>query len=293
MAREISCRGELNQTTVAPLVAGLVSARTDTSDPIVLDLRSMEFAHPFPLAVLAAQLEVQEHREGAVAIRCPVQSGARQYLASCGFLQEAAQHVEVVGDDGLRYRRRSWGANTVLPLTRLRAGEDIAPVLEKVDGRLDVLLRGDRGRADSVRAPIRSTIREMCVNIFHHAAYDTGWIAAQQYRNGRTGTPYVEIGVADAGRGIRASLATQYPQVAEVPDAEAVGQALRGRSRRGASYLGGGFFVLQRAAKELDGRFYLRSGHGAALRPRRGGLRTIEAKDPWPGTHLRVALTCQ
>jgi hypothetical protein len=293
VATDVPCRGELNQTTVAPLVAALVSERNSPSDPVVLDLRDLEFAHPFPLAVLAAQLEAQVPPDGAVAIRCPLQAGARQYLASCGFLQEAAQHVEVVGDDGLRHRSKSWAANTVLPLTRLRAGEDIAPVLERVDDRLDVLLRGDRGRADSVRAPIRSTIREMCVNIFHHADYDTGWIAAQQYRNRRTGVPYVEIGVADAGRGIRTSLATEYPQVAEVPDAEAVGQALRGKSRRGAAYLGGGFFVLQRAAKELDGRFYLRSGHGAALRPRRGGLRTIEADERWPGTHLRIALTCQ
>lgn len=293
MTKEYSCRRELNQTTVAPLVAGLISEDPDPSDPVVLDLRPVEFAHPFPLAVLASQLQAQGFPSGSVSIRCPRQAGARQYLASSGFLQEASRHVEVVGDEGLRHRSKSWSANTVLPLTRLREGDEIADLLGKVDSRLDSLLSADQSQSDSVRAPIRSTIREMCANIFHHADYDTGWIAAQKYRNRQTGTPYVEIGVADAGRGIRGSLATAYPRLAEVTDAEAVGEALRGKSRRGASHLGGGFFVLQRAAKELDGRFYLRSGQGAALRPRRGGLQMHEAEAPWPGTHLRVALSCQ
>lgn len=164
MATEVSCRGELNQTTVASLVAALVSAPTAPSYPLVLDLRAVEFAHPFPLAVLAAELEAQDHPEGAVAIRCPVQLGARQYLASSGFLQEATRHVEVVGDDGLRHRSKSWGANTVLPLTRLRAGEDIARVLQKVDDRLDTLLRADRdqSRIDSVTL---ETVRRRAIRL--------------------------------------------------------------------------------------------------------------------------------
>lgn len=292
MTSEVACARELNQTTVAPLVAAIVGADAGAGDDVLLNLDRLCFAHPFPLTVLSSLLESHTVGTGSVSIRCPSDPNACRYLAAAGFIQEICEYVTVEGDQGLRRKRRSWGANTVLPLTKLLQDTEIQEVLEQIDRRLKSLLKPGEARRNAVLASVRSTVREMCVNIFQHAACQTGWIAAQQYVNRYDGMPYVEIGVADAGRGIRASLATAYPELREATEMTAIREALSGRSRRQDPTSGTGFFVLQRAADQLDGQFYLRSGRGAVMRPRRGGLHLSTAESPWQGTHLKVVVTC-
>lgn len=292
MTCTVSARSELTQTTVAPLVAAVEELSTGSASNVILDLRSLLFAHPFPLVVLAAVVEARGEDGDAVTIRCPSSPDACQYLAACGFLQEMDGQATLEGDKGLSARPKSWGAGTVLPVTRLDHDGDVAAVLDRIDRRLGRLLEQPKWEADRIISAVRSSVQEICANIFQHAAYDIGWIAAQQYRNQYTGIPYVEIGIADAGRGIKASLSTAYAALRDAPDSTAIREALNGRSRRHGRHGGTGFRVLQRAAKELDGQFYLRSGRGGAMRPRRGGLRHSTAEESWPGTHLKLVVSC-
>jgi hypothetical protein len=58
------------------------------------------------------------------------------------------------------------------------------------------------------------------------------------------------------------------------------------------AFRGNGYFVLQKATKELSGSFQLRSGTAEVVRPRGGGNRRRDGLAAWPGTFLDVSLTC-
>lgn len=107
------------------------------------------------------------------------------------------------------------------------------------------------------------------------------------------GKNFVRVGIADAGRGIRASLTPEHPDLATLRDGAVLHRMIeQGLSSRTSGSRGMGYFVLRRAARRLDGSFYLRSGGGAVQQLRRRALEAVEGLVPWRGTHLEISLTC-
>ena len=287
-------RGELTIQTLSALVDPIVDGSgLSEAESILLDLSDVTFVTPGSLAPLAALLELVSERLPPVNVRAPTNGDCRRYLAAAGLLQVLRGFVAVGGAEELDGIEPSSTVPTVLPLTRLGGQAEIPVLLHQLEDRLDEMLGcGDESWARTKR-PILSTIRELCENVFQHAGGAPGWLAAQKYRNRRNGKPYVEIAIADAGHGVRRTLATRYTEMLTVTDGAALGRmVLEQLTRHTNAYRGTGYYVLQLATKELDGSFWLRSGSGALNRPRRGSLSSIDGLTAWPGTHLQTRLTC-
>jgi hypothetical protein len=281
--------GELDDRTVDRVADPLVRHRNGNRGHSI-DLSAVTFVTPFALVSLAAILSFRNNR-GGIRIGCPESQDCRQYLAVSGFLQAMRPFVSFEGVDDLIDTAPSWSADTVLPLTRLEADE-IQDLHQGVQRRLGNMLRGAAHRPRDL-APILSTIQEACANVFQHARCRDAWLAAQRYLNRYTRDPYVEVAIADAGCGIRESLATRFRNFSRLSDGEVLERMLtEGLSRFEDPNRGTGYWVLQDATRQRDGSFYLRSGSGAVRRPRGSGLQRVVLSTRWPGTQLQVRLTC-
>lgn len=220
-------------------------------------------------------------------------------MARSGFFERIRDSIEVEGEGKMDSVSTHRSAHTLLPLTRLdtEKGEnaEIQRLIRQVDKRLGEMLGSGGERWRRQKSSIRSTIRELCMNIFHHADADEGWIAAQRYFNHYTGEPYIEIAIGDAGQGIRRSLVSSYPELHSAGDSVVMRRMVTERLTSSKDQRrGNGYYVLQRATRLLDGSFLLWSGDGAVQQNR--GSQKLQASNhatSWPGTQLKVRLTCR
>lgn len=119
----------------------------------------------------------------------------------------------------------------------------------------------DRCQVESpADAAIRICLDELAENVVHHADSDTGGFAAAQ------GTPRrrrFEVGIADLGIGIQASL-TKNPKYASIPnDAEAITTAMEPFvTSTPVRNLGTGLFVTNLLLRQNGGDLLVRSGYG-------------------------------
>lgn len=295
MSVSLTLSGELSVHTAAPVIDPLVAdghAIARAGD-ITLDLTNVTFVTPSSMVTLAAIIESRCRCFAPIQLAVPKNGDCRRYLAAAGFVQAVCNFVPIVGGDDLIGREPANRTEAVLPLTRIAKSDEMPSVLRDLEERIDAMLgRGDASW-DSAKRGIVSTLRELGENVFQHAGGAPGWIAGQRYRNRSSGKEYVEIAIADAGRGVRRSLATRYTELLTATDGEALERALReGLSSSAIPERGTGYFVLQHWTKQSDGSFYLRSGTGAVTRPRRRPLHRVDGLGAWPGTQLQFRLTC-
>lgn len=153
------------------------------------------------------------------------------------------------------------------------------------------------GEPEQARA-VHYVLSEMIRNVREHSDSPHGAVVCAQYYRGGDGTrPYVSVGVADTGRGIRESLRWNYPDIAE--DGEALLKAIQpgvtgavatqyGRSNNA----GAGLFYTRRLA-EVSGQ-YFGLGSGAAIfrtstaQKRPPDNRLAFEISPFPGTLVSV-----
>lgn len=284
----------MTREKVTALIAPFLSGASQ-GEHVFLDVSDISWATPFSLVTLAAFLDHFHKCAKGIRLICPADDDCRQYLAASGFLQQVPKEVGVIRGDDLRLARPS-GAETVLAVTRLDREADVAEVSAKVETRLDEMLGTGDPEWTRTKGAVLDTLGELCENVFLHADYDVGWVGAQRYLNRYQGRHWVEIGIADAGQGIRRSLTPVYPKLGELSDGRIIERAVEEELSRLTTpdrRRGTGFHVLKKATREYDGSFYLRSGSGAVERKRRrSNLERTEDLDGWPGTQLEVAITC-
>mgnify|MGYP006282927251 CR=1 FL=1 len=290
-AFEVSCRSELDHTRVSRIVRHILTQGVGGNRKGVLDLSSLEFITPSSIVTLSTLLNRSSHGFRRLRIVCPNDSNSLNYLGASGFFEHLPSYVDLEEDFGHRSDRGSWAAETVLPLTELNNPEDVGVISEKIEDRIKKMMgETSNNRWDAVRARISSTAKELCQNVFDHARVDHGWVAAQKYSN--ASPPYIELAIGDAGCGIRASLEDRFPDFRRQRESTVLRKVInKGLSRREEG--GMGYRVLQRAADELDGQFWLRSGRGTVKKQRfRSKIDTSTNDCKWPGTHLMVRLSC-
>jgi len=259
---------------------------------ILLDLSEVTFVTPGSLAPLAALVEYMSKMLPPLRLQAPADPDCRRYLAAAGLLQMLRKFVTVRGAEELDGVGPSNSADAVLPLTRLGGQSDLFPFLQHLEHRLDAILGYADDSWNATKRPIISTVRELCENVFQHARGAPGWLAAQKYHS-RDGKPFVEISIADAGAGVRRTLATNHTEFLTTTDGEALERMVKEHlSRHTDPQRGNGYYVLQEATRELDGSFFLRSGSGGVGRQRRSRLQSEDGLGYWPGTHLELRLTC-
>lgn len=287
-------RGALDMRALSPLVHPILNGAggAHAPDEILLDLTEVTFVTPGSLAPLAALVERASSSLPPIRLQAPVNPDCRRYLASAGLLQILRELVTVVGAEELDGVGPSSSSDSLLPLTRLCGQSELESFLKHLERRLDEMLGCADDSWDATKRPIISTVRELCENVFQHAGGAPGWVTAQKYRPA-TGNPFVEVAIADAGIGVRRTLATHHTEFLTTSDGEALERMVKEHLSRHTDPLrGNGYYVLQEATRELDGSFLLRSGSGAVERRRRSRLIRRDGLEHWPGTHLDMRLTC-
>lgn len=295
MDSTVAVSGQLTIQSAAPLIDAMLRAgdMSSITPSLSLDLSGVTFVTPSGIVALAAMIEHAHSRLSALRVILPRHLDCRRYLAAAGFAQAISRWADVPQSEDVCGIEPSAGVDTLLPLCRLSGTEEIPELLRGLEHALDAMLGHGDASWDSTKQPILSTIRELCDNVFQHAGGAPGWVAAQKYRNRISGKDYVEIAIGDTGRGIRRTLATRFTELLKVSDGEALERMLVEHLTRSTNaYRGVGFFVLQKATKDLDGSFFLRSGAGALERARRGALVRKEGLSVWPGAQLEMRVTC-
>lgn len=294
--------GELTpvDSEIATAFDALVARRGRAySQDLLFDLSGVHFVWPSGLVTLRTLLSTPEIWScDRVTLRLPTAEGCRQYLGVAGFLHGLPAEVTIDSPE-TNANAGTWSAQTLLPLTSINTLQELEQLAHCITTRLDEMLgQGQAAAPDEPwrrqKSAIVSAIREMCHNVLEHAGAG-GWIAAQRYRAKRTGAPFLEIAVADAGCGVRTSIARTHRSLGRAAEAAVLRSVVeQGLSRFGTDPTrGNGYGVLKRATRECDGSFFLRSGGGILEHPRRGPLRTAERSVRWPGTYLMLRLACR
>jgi hypothetical protein len=149
--------------------------------------------------------------------------------------------------------------DVLLEVTPIASSSDVSRVTYAVIGRLAQILQNHLGYDDRDVHNVSSAISEACHNICDHSGGD-GVVMAQRHTS-KIGIPFVVIGVADAGIGIRKSLCRSHPEMASCTHEHAIRSALqKGISGRAEEDRGLGLPHILHIVHNYNGRLQIRSG---------------------------------
>jgi anti-sigma regulatory factor (Ser/Thr protein kinase) len=269
-----------------------IGAAVESGYRVTVDLSAASYITPSGMAWLWAALRSigrSAAASGQVAELCvipPSPSRTPHY-----FLKWMGLYERLV-EDGIRCdyepppqllppaRERALKSETLLTMTPIRSMDNVRETVRFALGHIGAILRGPMGYGPTDVQAVALVLSEACANICDHAlcAPDNdghlspcGMVTAQLVQPpGRRGSPrpepYLMIGVADDGCGIRESLQKAHPQAADWSDEEVLHAALR----RGVSGVpdedrGLGLDTIASLVARYQGTLHLRSG-GARLR---------------------------
>jgi hypothetical protein len=115
-------------------------------------------------------------------------------------------------------------SDALLPMTPVRLQQDVEAIVNTSLEHIGTILKKHLGYQQRDVMNFATVLSETCKNILDHSE-DMGMIAAQKYRVKR-GRPFVMIGVADGGCGVRASLSRAHPGADTWDDETALRRAL-------------------------------------------------------------------
>jgi hypothetical protein len=154
-------------------------------------------------------------------------------------------------------------SDVLLPVTPVRAAEDVHQVVSHIQQRATAILTSELGIDPKATMGFAMALSEACQNIVEHAGTG-GWVAVQSYHwRRRLARRVVVIAVADAGVGFRHSLEpTQAKRFGERwGDAAALEAALiQGVSRFRDPGRGQGLKGIRNYISRWDGKLSIRSG---------------------------------
>src|SRR3989449_545676 len=178
-----------------------------------------------------------------------------------GFFREAAGLFEI---HGRVPRVKGDESDVLLPVTPVRAAEDVQAVVSRIQQRASAILASELGLEPKATMGFAMALSEACQNIVEHAGTG-GWVAVQSYHwRRKLARRVVVIAVADAGVGFRHSLEpTQAKRFGERwGDAAALEAALiQGVSRFRDPGRGQGLAGIRRYLARWEGKVAIRSGN--------------------------------
>ena len=276
--------------TLGSLDPAFTAAAEVEGEPVVLDLRSVEFVEPAGLCGLAALLEFLISRNGEVGLALSGRN-VPAYLERMDFFRVFGDRVRTNVDVAALEERRRGNPGTLQELVNFHSEEEIPGIIN----RISEILENKEYRLRE-RAAICATLSEICANAVEHGHSPFGaYAAVQAYQHivsgGRSSRgEEVIVAIADGGVGVRDTL-SRNPKYAEhtASDTDALRHALKmGVSGTGEIGRGGGLAVVGQISTRAGGSLSLRSGAG---RITYYGDRTNSRNvPPFPGTFVRVSL---
>ncbi|HYL21660.1 MAG TPA: ATP-binding protein [Gemmatimonadales bacterium] len=251
--------------------AGALAEATKNGERVLFDAHATEWASPYGLVgLLAAGQAVRGGAGGGAGsvgsaerplLTAPTQADVLTYWTRAGFFREAADLFEIHGK--LPRAKPAEDSDVLLPVTPVRAAEDVHAVVSKIQQRASAILASELGLDPKATMGFAMALSEACQNIVEHAGTG-GWVAVQAYHwRRKLAKRVVVIAVADAGVGFRHSLEpTQSKRFGERwGDAAALEAALiQGVSRFRDPGRGQGLAGIRRYLTRWDGKIAIRSG---------------------------------
>ena len=242
--------------------AGAFAAATQDGERLLFDAHAAEWASPYGLVGLLAAGEAAQRAGGErPLLTAPTQTEVLTYWTRAGFFREAAELFEIHGK--LPRVKAADESDVLLPVTPVRAAEDVHAVVSNIQQRASTILASELGLDPKATMGFAMALSEACQNIVEHAGTG-GWVAVQAYHwRRKLARRVVVIAVADAGVGFRHSLEpTQSKRFgARWSDAAALEAALiQGVSRFRDPGRGQGLAGIRRYLSRWEGKIAIRSG---------------------------------
>ena len=275
--------------TMGSLDPAFEAATHVSGEPVVLDLRSVEFVEPAGLCGLAALLEYLIPRCEEVNLALAGRD-VPAYLERMNFFRLFGGRVRTNADVASLEERRRHNPGTLQELVNFHTEQEIPGIIERISEILE-----NQGYRLKERVAICSVLSEVCANAAEHGSSSFGAYAAVQAYHHIVSGPRrrgeeVLVSIADGGVGVRETL-SRNPKYAEqtTTDNDALRLALEmGVSATGEIGRGGGLALVARIAADSGGSLSLRSGTGrVTVYENRKNSRNVPE---FPGTFVRVSL---
>jgi hypothetical protein len=258
----------------ATLGAGLRKCRLD----------SLSFIDAYGLVGMAIAMRAGLAGGEKVEVTAPARRGMREHLAAMGFDAFLRQFDHAALETEAETMESS---GVVVPLRSAADAGGEQAISQLLWDQL-------RDQVDpQVLAALGEGVWEMVANALEHSSSDAS-VMAQVYRSSRHGQPpdhddKVQVVIGDAGRGIRAALASS-PHYAPESDLEAIELALEYlvSSVHEDPGRGQGLSTTAEQVAGLGGKVVIRSGEGKLTLA--GQERSTEAVPSLPGTIVALSL---
>ena len=264
MTRLVEVPTQFDDRSFDQFAGAFAQARAD-GERLLFDAHAAEWASPYGLVGLLAAGQAARGGSGGSGDRplltAPTNPEVTSYWARAGFFREAAELFEIHG----RYPKSKAPpeSDVLLPVTPVRAAEDVHAVVSKIQQRASAILASEVGLDPKATMGFAMALSEACQNIVEHAGTG-GLVAVQSYNwRRRLARRVVVIAVADAGVGFRHSLEpTESKRFGDRwGDAAALEAALiQGVSRFRDPGRGQGLKGIRNYLSRWDGKISIRSG---------------------------------
>jgi len=263
----------------------------------LFDARGAQWASPYGLiGLLSAGQALREERRERPLFTVPANEDVRRYWARAGFFRYAEELFEIHGK--VPKIRPDDGSDILLPVTPVRASEDVHGVVGAIQERSARILAAELGLEAKATMGFAMALSEACQNIVEHAG-TSGWAAVHAYTfRRRLGRRVVIIAVGDVGVGFRRSLeGTQARRFGDRwGDAVALEAAvIQGVSRFRDPGRGQGLAGIKRYLTRWNGKLSIRSGTAriAIVPPWDDDVPMSDNLPYFPGAQLQVIIPAQ
>jgi len=276
--------------------AAAFAAAHSGGERLLFDAHAAEWASPYGLVGLLAAGQAARKNGDRPLLTAPVNPDVASYWARAGFFREAADLFEVHGK--LPRIKPASESDVLLPVTPVRAAEDVHEVVSLIQQRASAILAAELGLDPKATMGFAMALSEACQNIVEHAGTG-GWVAVQSYNwRRKLARRVVVIAVADAGIGFRHSLEpTQARRFGDRwGDAAALEAALiQGTSRFRDPGRGQGLAGIRRYLARWEGKIAIRSGTAriAIVPPWDDDVPLREALPAFPGAQVLLIIPAQ
>jgi anti-sigma regulatory factor (Ser/Thr protein kinase) len=241
-----------------------VAAELGTWPPdqrVLFDARLTRWASPFGFtALLSAGQALRDAGAETPRLTVPESEEVRRYWAKAGFFRHAEALFELHGKVP---RRAAVASDVLLPVTSVRASQDVHEVVGRIQQGAARILTADLHLEPSTTIRFSMALSEVCQNVVEHAR-SGGWVAVHAYTwRKRIGRRVAVIAVSDSGVGFRGSLeATAARKYGDRwSDRTALEEALwLGGSRFPDPGRGQGLAAIKRFVGQHTGKITIRSG---------------------------------
>ena len=294
MTRLVDVPAQFDDRTFDQFASSFAAAGAD-QERLLFDAHAAEWASPYGLVALLAAGQAARRDASAEKplLTVPVAADVLSYWGRAGFLREAADLFEIHGK--VPRVKAQEESDVLLPVTPVRAAEDVHDVVSKIQQRASAILASELGLDPKATMGFAMALSEACQNIVEHAGTG-GWVAVQAYSwRRKLARRVVVIAVADAGVGFRHSLEpTQSKRFgARWGDAAALEAALiQGVSRFRDPGRGQGLAGIRRYLARWDGKIAIRSGTARiAIVPRwDDDVPLQDGLPPFPGAQVLIII---